>query len=126
MSNDRVVLSTLQDLCRDVLGGTVKLEEFYTRWPKAGDTSSFLRQIHDDIEDGIQHTPGHFLKEGINHEAWKKSYPYLAVYLDLSLLNLNFAFEDLEQHRKAILKSKPQSTENVDELLARLIDRTGK
>ena len=74
MSNDRGVLSTVKDLCRDALGGKIKLEEFYIRWPKAADTSSFLRQIYDDIEDGIQHTPGYLLKEGLNHEAWTKSY----------------------------------------------------
>ena len=123
MSNDREILSTVQSLCRDALAGNIKLEDFYTRWPKVADTNSFLRQIHDDIEDGIQHTPGHFLKEGINHEAWRKSYSYLAVYLDLSLLSLNAALEELEQHRQTILENKPQSTKNVDELLARLLGK---
>ena len=106
-----------------MLGGKIKLEEFYIRWPKAADTSSFLRQIYDDIEDGIQHTPGYLLKEGLNHEAWTKSYSYLAVYLDLSLLSLNVTFEQLEEHRQTILESKPESTKNVDELLTRLLGK---
>jgi len=121
MSNASEVVSTLQDLCRDALGGRINLEEFYTRWPEAANTSSFLRQIHDDIEDGIQHTPGYFLKEGINQEAWSTSHAYLIVYLDLSLLGLNVGFEELEQHRRIMLESKPQSTKNVDDLVARLL-----
>ena len=121
MSNDQGLLSIIQSLCRDALIGKIQLQEFYARWPEAANTKSFLRQIHDDIEDGIQHTPGYLFQEGINHAVWSKSYPYLAVYLDLSLLGLGMGFEDLEQFRQTILQSNPQSPKNVDELHARLL-----
>ena len=121
MPNDQELLSTIQSLCRDTLSGKIQLEEFYVRWPEAANTKSFLRQVHDDIEDGIQHTPGYLFQEGINHAAWSKSHPFLAVYLDLSLLSLGMAFEDLEQFRQTILQSRPQSPKNVDEQLAQLL-----
>jgi hypothetical protein len=107
----------IKSLCRDALAGNLKVDEFYSKWPKSADDNSFLQKVYTDVEDGIQHTPGHLLKGGIDFERWEKSDLYLRIYLDLSLLETGKPFTDLENLRERVIGLTLRSKSDVDRLL---------
>jgi hypothetical protein len=113
------LISVISALCKDALYGKLKLEEFYKRWPHEADSDPFLRQLYEDIEDGVQHTPGFVFKQNVDLDAWGKSREYLVLYLDLSLLNLNEDTERLARRRSAIIQTTHLTKQTIDTQVAR-------
>jgi hypothetical protein len=79
--------TTVKQLCVEALEGEIWLDDFYARRDSLGSPGAFLEQVLDDIEDGIEHTPGRLLRGGLNRRAWERSREYLLIYLDLCLLD---------------------------------------
>lgn len=105
--------SSITDICKKAIDGHLKLYDFYSQWPKEANHIHLFKQIFEDVDDGIQHTPGYWFKRGINYNAWRASTMYLTLYLDLSLLSLDKNYEDLMRCREHVLKESKLSEELI-------------
>lgn len=110
-------VTAITNLCRDALAGKLKIDQFYSKWPKSAEGKSFLQEVYGDLEDGIQHTPGHLLKGGIDFDKWQQSEFYVKIYLDLSLLEMDRSFTFLKDLRERIIRLAPRSKSDVDRFL---------
>src|SRR5580765_5364840 len=119
MPDDQEINGIVRSLCKEALDGTLKLKDFYERWPIQANAVSFFDHIREDIEDGIEHLPGYWLKGGIDYESWHGSRSFLILYLDVALLNCsNIAMSELEQNRNSIAKTESLTTKTIDEQIA--------
>lgn len=101
---------TIKSLCQKALDGILTLNDFHKMWPEKGaNLNPFFKQIYEDIEDGIEHTPGFFFKHGINYKSWNKSDMYFTIYLDFVLVGYNKGPNELLQCHKFVLKQKKLS-----------------
>ncbi len=51
----------IRALCKRALEGALQLKDFHDLWPTEANVNPFFHQIFEDMEDGIEHTPGFFL-----------------------------------------------------------------
>ena len=107
------IKSVVSEICSRALEGTLTLDEFCALWPQFLFTTPFYYQIYDDLEYGIEHTPGFFFKRGIDYEAWIDSDAYLRIFLDSVLLNYNKDVDTLQQCRNFVLQDKNLTKEII-------------
>jgi hypothetical protein len=63
----------------------ISLDEFWETWPQpAGDPA--LAPVREALEDGITHTPDHFLRRGVVFKAWRRSPEYSDLEAELHRL----------------------------------------
>ena len=105
----------VREICIEALEVRLQLQEISDRWPEDANTHGFLRKIHADVEDAVEHTPGYFFKKGVNRDAWVHSDMYLTLLLDVALLEMDSDFERLDVCRERLLKSKHLAPGNVRE-----------
>lgn len=75
----------IEGLIIEAIEGALKLNDFYERWPKTV-TGPAYEQIYHDIEDAIEHTPGYFLKKGVDLAAWLKQQERTNLVIDIALM----------------------------------------
>lgn len=125
---EREIKSVIVEICSKALEGKIKLDNFYEVWPKKALNVPLYDQIYGDLEDGIEHTPGYFLKQGVDHTAWIDTDAYLRIYLDSVLLGCDKSVDELLQCRTFVLQQKNLSQEivrnSVKEYFNRLIADT--
>jgi hypothetical protein len=63
MSTDRIPgkRALFLSLCDRVPEGTILLDEFYEQWPCNEESTEFKKSLYEDLEEGVQHFPGHLL-----------------------------------------------------------------
>jgi len=103
MKNSESMIEAVKSLCKSALDGTLKLKQLCQGWPAEADTDPFLRQVYEDIEDGVEHIPGSFFKRKIDHESWESSEMYFVLYVDLLLLSHDRPTEELMRCRQVVL-----------------------
>lgn len=103
---------TVLEICDLALNGQMSLDRFTELWPRGADAIPFLKTISDDIEDGIEHAPGSFLKGGIDIEAWQKSDMYALLSFDAKLLRLDKPLTDLMRYRQKAQESRDFSEQS--------------
>jgi hypothetical protein len=98
--------STLQvmSLCSRAVAATLTLDAFYREWPQKANTDSFLNIICEDVENGVEHTPGKFPPREVDLEGWNKTWLCFSICLDLALLDLDYHADELINCRKTILR----------------------
>jgi hypothetical protein len=65
----------LISLCERVLSAQMTLDEFERAWPEPVETAA-LAPLREALAEGIEHTPGYFLRRGVNIRAWQRSPEY--------------------------------------------------
>ena len=105
--------SVVAGICSKALEGKLSLDEFYKIWPQSAFNMPFYDQIYTDLEEGIEHTPGFFLKQGVDYAAWIDSDEYLKIYLDSVLLDCDKSAAELLQCRAFVLRQKNLTQEIV-------------
>lgn len=113
--NRQELLILIQGVCEKAKEGTLKLDIFYDQWPKEANSNPLFKQIYEDIEDAIEHTPGFLFRKGIDLKSWYASDMYLTLYLDSILLKYDKSWEELMQCRETVLKQKSLSTETIED-----------
>lgn len=64
-------------ILEDAIQGKIKLENLYTRWPfEKLDNDIFYKQMFEDIESAIEHTPFNFFTKKVNFKIWKETREY--------------------------------------------------
>lgn len=102
---DKLILS----LCRMALDGSLDLEELERKWPIASEENPFFRQVHEDIEDAVEHLPTHWLTGKTAYKKWQGSRIYFTLYLDSVLLEYKESSEELLRCREFVLQEKELS-----------------
>ncbi|HEX8067898.1 MAG TPA: hypothetical protein VF520_15365 [Thermoleophilaceae bacterium] len=78
----------LREACDAALAAAVQLDDFYARWGSLAEGSSkFEEVVFDDLVDGIEHVPGHWLRRGVNWTAWSDEPMHQVLRLDRCLLS---------------------------------------
>lgn len=114
MQNQKQMSAIIHDLCKRALDGELNLENFYELWPEEASHNLFLKQIYEDIEDGVQHLPGTWRTGKMLSNEWYKSDMYFTIYLDFLLLDYDVKKTDeLIQCRKFILEQRNLSVEMI-------------
>ena len=73
------------NLIERALAGDITLDEFYNLWPEPP-KDEYLAQVREDIEFGIEHTPGFWTKPGVNPKKWQQEPEYAELENHLSKL----------------------------------------
>ena len=104
------------------LEGTLRLGEFYREWPCRAEKGSFWEIVYDDLEDGVQHTPGTWLAGKVDLLQWKESWEYLVIYLDLQLLRSSKDPIRLLELRQEVLAAMRMPLANMEAFVARRLE----
>ena len=75
----------LISLCERALRADMTLDELERAWPEPVQNGA-LRPLREALEDGIEHTPGYFLRRGVNVRAWQRSPEYADILHHLERL----------------------------------------
>lgn len=114
METSQEIIKAIKSLCEKALEGMLTLNNFQEMWPeKKTPMNPFFRQIYEDIENGIEHTPGFFFKRGTDYKSWHKSDMYFTIYLDFLLLGYDKGADVLLQCHKFVLGQKNLSEEII-------------
>jgi hypothetical protein len=95
----------LEQLCHRALRGELGLDEFHASWPRETLEDPFFQQLFDDVEDGVEHLPGHLFTGRTDFRAWTGSYEYRLILLDRLLLESRQGTEQLMKCRDHIIQS---------------------
>ncbi|HAM36062.1 MAG TPA: hypothetical protein DCP85_09085 [Elusimicrobia bacterium] len=90
------------DLCHAVLRAELPLDEFNKQWPVEADAYNFLFKVYEDLEDGVEHAPGCFFRNGVNFDSWRKSNIHWTITLDAELLGSDKPLDMLERCHDSI------------------------
>ena len=104
---------TIRHLCKHALEGELKLHDFNKMWPTDANAIPFLKQIFEDVEDGIEHVPGYFFKRGVDYTSWRASDAYFTILLDLTLLDYDVSAQVLFDCRNEIFKQSLRSGDAI-------------
>lgn len=110
--------ATLVALCEKTLQGGVGLEEFIAVWPEAIAQTEFVRELFDDLEDGIEHFPGHWFSNKKNFKAWEESYMAYKLRVDAQLLASDLSEERMFALRKTIIDKDIKDEETIKRLIS--------
>jgi len=113
----------LIELCREVLQGNLDIEEFFARWPDEIPKTPFVSALFDDLEDGVEHFPGHWFSGEKNFQAWESSDMAYRLGVDTQLLKSGLLKSGLrEEHmlylRKIILDKDITDKEEIKRLIS--------
>lgn len=108
----------VEALCKRALEGTLGLKEFYSEWPSGSECSEFWQLVRQDIEDGVEHTPGTWFAGKVDMSEWQASWEYFVIYLDMLLVGSGRPPDDLRQLRAEILAARRMSLRDLEILLA--------
>ena len=101
-------------ICEDALEGTIKSSELYKRWPKELEKYPYYHNIFIALEDGIEHTPGHFFVRGIDMKSWKNSLEYRRIFFHQKLLRTKKTVKACLKLTELFEETHPRSIEDVD------------
>jgi hypothetical protein len=94
----------LLKLCHSALEAKIDIFHFYDEWPyDEGKSDIFLKHLYDDLENGIQHTPGSIFTGKVLYDKWRKSEPFRLIQLDKMLLEKCMDTQMLSECRKNII-----------------------
>lgn len=102
----QTICEKVRGLCSLALEGKISIDELYSSWPKEANENPLFRLIFEDLEDGIEHIPGYFLKPDIDMDAWKNSREFLMIFLDNAILQSNLSVDEMFHCRERILSRK--------------------
>lgn len=68
------------------MAGTHSLRKFETEWPAGRWAGELLSAIREDLEDGIEHTPGSFFRGRLRVDLWESSFEYFKIEVDREIL----------------------------------------
>jgi len=106
------------NLIEKALAGNIELKEFYEKWPKTGEDNAYLRRAYDDLEDGINHTPGLLFSDGVDQAAWCSSFACRKIYLHQQLLNKDISDGDRLRLTEMFEAASPRGLVEVDGFIA--------
>ena len=109
--------SILIDLCDKALKGDLGLEAFFATWPEEITKTGFVLQLFDDLEDGVEHFPGHWLSGKKDFKTWESSDMAYRVSVDLQLLASSLNEEQMFNLRKLILDKSIEDVEQIKKLI---------
>jgi hypothetical protein len=96
----------LIELCNLALQAKIDVVNFYDKWPYSDiHEDAFLKHLYEDLEDGIQHTPGSLLTGKVLHKEWINLESYGLILLDKTLLEKCTDTQVLLNCRESILVS---------------------
>ena len=110
---DPTLINKVKKICSLALDAKIDIKELHSTWPSDANKNSFYRLVFEDLEDGIEHAPGYFLKAGVDLNAWKKSEEFLKIYLDCEVLKSNLTIDEMILCREKILFSKKLDQEII-------------
>ena len=111
------IVKRIQEICGKALEANLRLDEFHKKWPADADTNPFFRQVYEDVEDGVEHTPGNFFNRKIDYDSWRKSSMYFTIYLDLNLLRYERSADELLKCRNTVLSQQPKNVKEIESLI---------
>jgi hypothetical protein len=114
----------LIELCELVLAGKINFEDFYSKSHvfNAGLVDDiFYKEVFSDLEDGVQHAPGHLFKKGINAERWRESNEYSIILIDKILLEKHLTSAISMKCREKFQNATSASQESIDPHLDKYI-----
>lgn len=94
-------------LCELALDGKISLDEFYDKWPVDANNRKLFKEIHFDLEDGIEHLPGKWFTDEIDWVFWKKTNMYWTIYIDSKILGSQLNYDEMYILRNILLKELP-------------------
>lgn len=115
-------IQIIMRICDDALKGNLKLRDFYVLWPEKANDWLFFRELYDDLEDLIEHTPFSLLSRKIKYEVFYNSDAYLRVYLDRAILEHCNSIDQMEQCRNSALSLKEISKETIEGFIKKCND----
>ncbi len=124
MENQKDLTRIIQNICKSALHGELKLEKFYELWPEEANDNSFLKQIYDDVEDGVAHLPGTWLTGKILSKEWYRSNMYHILYLDSILLTFDKGTDELMRCREYVIRQKELSVEIIKKRVNDFFERS--
>lgn len=89
-TSDTEAVKAASTLVRRALAGALTLDEYHYAERPTGESPplvSFLKKVYLDIEEAVEHTPGRWLRHGVNHERWRHQVEYHRMELDNLLLD---------------------------------------
>jgi hypothetical protein len=117
MTTNNRTENIVKELCEKSMEGTLKVDELIDMWPVEANSKPFLKIVYEDIEDGVEHIPGFFLKKGIDFKSWFVSNNYYCIYIDYILLTSNDANDtndtELLNCREFVLKQNNLSKDFI-------------
>ena len=108
--------SELLSICDQAIEGKLSLKGFYSIWPGDIEQSEFLSCLYQDIEEGVQHFPGHWLTGAPDYKMWMHSEFFRKLSIDRLLLVSDKSASDLASIRSNAIKQDL----SVNEVLALL------
>lgn len=111
---DRAILLAL---CELALRGELSLDQYHAAIPESF-PDGFLQEIAEDIEDGVEHAPGRWLRGGVDITRWIDSHEYLTLYLDRLLLRSTCGNRELAEVRQRVLADLPLSRRTIKRAVA--------
>lgn len=96
----RSVRLELRSVCQGAISGSIKVEGI----PDFDDRSltPFEQQVLSDIEDGVEHFPGHLFSGQPDYTEWHRSENFAALRIDVELLDRT----DLSDGELLVLREK--------------------
>jgi len=115
-------IQTIKRICDDALKGNLKLRDFHVLWPEEANDQIVFRQVYDDLEDLIEHTPFYLFSRNIKYDKFYNSDAYLRVYLDRAILEHCDSIHQMERCRDSVLSHRRISKEAIEHCLKTCID----
>jgi len=107
----------IRRICDDALNGNLKLRDFHALWPKKANYQLLFRQLYDDLEDLIEHTPFSLFSRKIKYELFYNSDAYLRVYLDRAILEHCNSIDQMELCRNSAISLKGVTKEAIERFI---------
>ncbi len=114
------IINLIRNILIQALNGNLYLPVFYDVWPNEVNNNPWFETIYEDLEEAIQHTPGFFIKKGVDYNTWCKSYEYHVLIIDYLLLKYSDKEEKiLLQCKKHVVSTPLTSKERIEEEINR-------
>ena len=116
------IIQMIKRICDDALKGNLKLRDFHTLWPEKANDQLVFRQVYEDLEDLIEHTPGSLFSGEIDYDNFYNSQAYLRVFFDRAILEHCDTIYKMERCRNSVLSHQRLSKEAIERCIKTCLD----
>lgn len=109
-------IELIEKLLESAIAGELHFDEFQKQFSTLGPENETLAILYDDLENAVCHTPGFWLKDGIDMETWQQQIEYATIVCDLYLLDKLDLLKNWQKTKSKILETtSPLTYENIQE-----------